>query len=432
MTPDGWRQSPVRELLVGITTGVSVNSEGRPRGPGEVGVLKTSAVTYGVFRHDENKVVVRKDLPRVREHPKRGCVLLSRMNTPALVGASAYVERDWPDLVLPDRIWQLQPNVDRIDGRWLFHLLSAPDTRAALSELASGTSGSMKNLAQEKFMGLRLAVPSLREQRKIATILSSLDDAIEATQAVIDQLAVVKKAMMAELLTRGLPGRHTRFKMTELGEVPESWDVVSVAEVGPGDRPTAQTGPFGAQLRPEDFVDSGVPVLKIGNVRWGRLDLANLDHVSARKARDLARFQVRAGDLLFARQGATTGRNALADERCEGWVINYHIIRVATDHARCLPRYLMTCFNSDLVQKQVGREKGRGNRDGINTENILGFRMPLPTLSEQAQITEALARIEAAVVANEHQVAILQRVKAALMSVVLTGEVRVTPDDEAA
>ena len=59
----------------------------------------------------------------------------------------------------------------------------------------------------------------LPEQRKIAAILSSVDDAIEKTQAVIDQVQVVKRGLMQELLTRGLPGRHTRFKQTEIGEI---------------------------------------------------------------------------------------------------------------------------------------------------------------------------------------------------------------------
>lgn len=275
-------------------------------------------------------------------------------------------------------------------------------------------------------------LPPLAEQKKIAAILSSVDDAIEATQAVIDQLAIVKKAMMAELLTRGLPGRHKKFKMTEIGEVPESWEVVSVADIGPADRSTAQTGPFGAQLRPEDFADSGVPVLKIGNVRWGHLQLDDLDYVRPEKAIELERFRVEPGDLLFARQGATTGRNALADDRCAGWLINYHIIRVSTDHERCIPHHLMTCFNSDLVQKQVGREKGRGNRDGINTTNILNFLLPLPSLGEQKLMTRALRDIDEVLEANVAQLEQLRSIKSALMSVLLTGEVRVKPDEEAA
>ena len=78
---------------------------------------------------------------------------------------------------------------------------------------------------------LPIPLPPLPEQRKIAAILSSVDDAIEASQAVIDQLQVVKKAMMAELLTKGLPGRHKKFKQTEIGEVPEEWSFGDVGEV---------------------------------------------------------------------------------------------------------------------------------------------------------------------------------------------------------
>jgi type I restriction enzyme S subunit len=170
--------------------------------------------------------------------------------------------------------------------------------------------------------------------------------------------------------------------------------------------------------------------LKIGNVRWGYIDLAKLDFISAQKAFELDRFRVRKGDLLFARQGATTGRNALADDRCEGAIINYHIIRVAVDAQRCLPEWLAICFNSDLVQRQVGRDKVRGNRDGINTSNILSFHFPLPDLDEQATMVQAFGAVEASRTASEKELEALRSLKSALMSVLLTGEVRVRVDEE--
>ena len=67
---------------------------------------------------------------------------------------------------------------------------------------------------------------SVPEQRKIAAILSSVDDAMEKTRAVIDQVQIVKSGLMHDLLTRGLPGRHTRFKQTEIGPIPEEWEAV--------------------------------------------------------------------------------------------------------------------------------------------------------------------------------------------------------------
>lgn len=58
-----------------------------------------------------------------------------------------------------------------------------------------------------------------------------MDDAIEKTQAVIDQVQVVKYGLMQELLTRGLPGRHTGFQRTEIGEIPADWDVNRIGEI---------------------------------------------------------------------------------------------------------------------------------------------------------------------------------------------------------
>jgi len=77
--------------------------------------------------------------------------------------------------------------------------------RARLSEGSDRDERLYENISRDKFLAIELLFPPLPEQRKIAAIPSSVDDAIEASQAVIDQLQVVKKAVMAELLTKGLP-----------------------------------------------------------------------------------------------------------------------------------------------------------------------------------------------------------------------------------
>lgn len=98
------------------------------------------------------------------------------------------------------------------------------------------------------FKDLQILLPPLPEQRKIAAILSSVDATIEKTEAVIEQLRVVKKAMMQELLTRGIPGRHRRFKETEIGVVPEEWTefrLEDIAETYSGGTP-ARSNPEAA------------------------------------------------------------------------------------------------------------------------------------------------------------------------------------------
>ena len=100
-----------------------------------------------------------------------------------------------------------------------------------------------------------ILLPPLPEQRKIAAILSSVDEVIEKTEAVIEQLQVVKKAMMQELLTRGLPGRHTRFKQTEIGEIPEEWEV-NGGDLAELRRPGPLRRAIRVDLQDSDFVES--------------------------------------------------------------------------------------------------------------------------------------------------------------------------------
>ena len=103
---------------------------------------------------------------------------------------------------------------------FLYYLLRLH--KRLLERLAAGST--FLEVSKRAVRGLRVSVPPLPEQRKIAAILSSVDDAIEKTRVVIDQVQVVKRGLVQELLTRGLPGRHTRFKQTEIGEMPEEWD----------------------------------------------------------------------------------------------------------------------------------------------------------------------------------------------------------------
>ena len=75
---------------------------------------------------------------------------------------------------------------------------------------------------------LHFQLPPIVEQRKIAAILSSVDNAIEKTQAVINYIQVVKRGLMQELFVRGIPGHHTQFEQSEIGDIPTEWTVVQL------------------------------------------------------------------------------------------------------------------------------------------------------------------------------------------------------------
>lgn len=180
-------------------------------------------------------------------------------------GAFAVVAPELDGVVATNEYPLFSARPDRALPGFLRWALTTESFVKVATDAARGTT-SRKRLNPGDFLRLPLLLPPVPEQRKIAAILSAVDDAIEGTQAVIDQLQVVKKATMAELLTRGVPGQHTRFKQTALGEVPTDWKVVRLESV-------LSDGPTNGLYKPADLIGRGALIAGMtaidGNtLRW--------------------------------------------------------------------------------------------------------------------------------------------------------------------
>ena len=304
-------------------------------------------------------------------------------------------------------------------------LYSLQKRRTSLLRLATGTT--VKGLRIDALKSLPLELPPLPEQRKIAAILSSVDEAIEKTEAVIDQVLIVKRGLVQELLTRGMPGRHTHFQQTPIGDIPADWDFRLLGALATPDR-GLQTGPFGSQLHAADYSPRGVPVLMPKDMMDGRVSDSNSARVPEAKAEGLSRHRVKPGDLLFARRG-DIGRVGVITASEEGWLCGTGCLRFRPKDPTVSPylRYWTSWSKSVrwLNEHAVGQ-----TMLNLNT-SILG-RLPvaLPSESERSDIVEVLETLEKRVTTLEASVAGFRRVKSALMSVLLTGELRVTPDPE--
>lgn len=194
-----WEVEPLAYYVASLDAGVSVNSGDRPAGGDEVGVLKTSCVANGVFDSHENKVVQDlSEIERVKEPVRANTILISRMNTIALVGANAFVEKDAPNLFLPDRLWAAKVT-PKGHARFLAYVLGSERGRAALSGLASGSSGTMKNIGKAEVLALQIYAPSLPEQQRIADCLASLDTQITAESNRLAALKTHKQGLMQQL-----------------------------------------------------------------------------------------------------------------------------------------------------------------------------------------------------------------------------------------
>lgn len=201
--PVEWNVVPFSFFVNSLVAGISVNSEDRPCGPGELGVLKTSALFEGTFSPEENKTVLNSEISRASCTIQQNTILISRMNTPELVGESGYVAFDHPNLVLPDRIWMTVFATDMEDyAKWLSYVLTSTESRRFISLHATGTSGSMKNLSKTSLMSMKCKAPiSKREYRQITQVLDNYAETLKSYYLQLQKLQAIKMGLMQDLLT---------------------------------------------------------------------------------------------------------------------------------------------------------------------------------------------------------------------------------------
>jgi type I restriction enzyme, S subunit len=196
----GWSTRALAACVGDLEAGVSVRSDPALTTPPYV--LKTSALSRGRLIEGQVKSILAADIARARRTVRGGSMLVSRMNTPALVGEVAYAERDRPEIYLPDRVWQVRPAPDGVlDLRWLTLWLSTGAGSARVRDLATGTSGSMKNIPKRAFVSLDVPLPDPAEQRAIADVFIDADAELDALRAHLEKAKAIKEGMMQELLS---------------------------------------------------------------------------------------------------------------------------------------------------------------------------------------------------------------------------------------
>ena len=269
---------------------------------------------------------------------------------------------------------------------------------------------------------------SVREQRKIAAILSSMDDAIEKTQAVIDQVQVVKRGLMQELLTRGLPGRHTRFKQTEIGEIPEEWDAAPL-----GNRAELQPGfPF----KSRDFAAGGDRLLRGSNVGVGRLVWTEdkTEYFPSARRAEVKDYELRDSDIVVAMDRPFVSDGFKVSRVTANDLAALLLQRVGRfRHYRGLtPGYLWQLLQSGYVQGHLQITQKGTDLPHISKTEIESAVCPLPPVDEQESIARCLDTFDAYSTRLEQERRQATKLKTGLMSVLLTGELCVNPAPETA
>ena len=291
--PPGWTKARFGNLFT-LQLGKMLNQRARETEP-QFPYLGNKDVQWGRFEFSELRQMHFDDKEKEKFRLLPGDLLVCEGGA---VGRTALWKGEF-DCYYQKAIHRLRAKDPRVEPRFILHFMRFAAGTDLFSDLTS--QSSIAHLTREKLARLQVSLPPLPEQHKIAAILSSVDDAIEKTQAVIDQVQVVKRGLMQKLLTRGLPGRHERFKQTEIGEIPEEWDVCPTAEM--------REVRLGRQRSPK-FVGGPKPrpYLRVVNVFDDRLDLRDVKQMDF-DAKELDVYRLLPGDVLLTEGDLKSPRN---------------------------------------------------------------------------------------------------------------------------
>lgn len=257
---------------------------------------------------------------------------------------------------------------------------------------------------------IALHLPPLAEQHRIAEVLCSVDEALQATNAVIEQARTVKDGVFQRLLASGID--HNRFKSTEIGEIPEAWNVGTVADLGK--IVTGKTPSTGSA----ELWDGGIPFITPGdlsaNIAWTRASGRNVSELGAAQVKPVQR-----GSVLVTCIGSTIGKLGIASTRC---VTNQQINAICCSEEISPFVYAVAESLKGTLQNLSGKQAV----PIVNKSTFQSIRVPLPPKHEQVAISAIVRSHWDQIETLVRTVATLDAIKASLMAELLTGRKRVS------
>jgi type I restriction enzyme S subunit len=294
------------------------------------------------------------------------------------------------------------------------------------------------HLSVGRITDIPVSVPPLPEQRKIARILTTVDNLIEKTEALIAKYQSVKQGLMHDLFTRGVDEHgHLRppyaeapdlYKESELGWIPREWDfrpLGQLSEVGGGVT-------LGRDLAGSQVVE--LPYLRVANVQDGFLDLSEIKTVAVLKS-EVPRFLLQPGDMLMTEGGDfdKLGRGTVWRGQISPCLHQNHIFRVRPNTALIVSDFLAAVTASSYGKRYfLVSSKQTTNLATINSTQLKAFPVPLPDVEEQSRIISPLRAFERRLQNQQEYLAKLRTTKTALMQDLLTGKVRVKVNESGA
>lgn len=413
LIPDDWKIKQVKEI-----SGCIVPGRNKPKKfDGAIPWVTTSDIDeLGRINNSKISLFISKE----EAHSIGSKVVPYNSVIMSCVGELGVVAVVEDEIVINQQLHAFLPHA-KINSKYLSYVLSS------LREYFYGkaTKTTLPYLNKDNCNSTPIPLPCFEEQTAIANALSDVDALLTELEKLVAKKQAIKTATMQQLLTgkTRLPqfptytegekqGQPKGTKPSELGEIPEDWDVVSLGDIG--------NTVIGLTYSPNDVAEYGTLVLRSSNVQKNTLAYENNVFVDM----DLPeRVIVKEGDILVCvRNGSRNliGKCALIDKYAEGSAFGAFMSIYRTKQSK----FIFFQFQSNVIQNQINEIMG-ATINQITNKDMAAFKVPLPSdEKEQTAIATILSDMDNEIQTLEQRLAKTRQIKQGMMQELLTGRTR--------
>ena len=322
---------------------------------------------------------------------------------------------DFPFLLGADGAKILRPATDKLDCKFLFYyLLQHPVP----------STGYNRHYSWMRRMQVEYPAP-LDEQRHIAEILTTCDEVIEKSEAVVEKYRAIKAGMLKDLFTRGI-GKNGKlrpppesapqlYRDTALGKVPREWEIKTIGEMF-----SFKNG----VSKGKEYFGHGVPIVNFTDVfNKPRITPDALKGRVEMDRHEIESFAVKSGDVFFTRTSETPeeiGMAAVVIGEFVDTVFSGFVLRGRPISEDLEDEFKVFCFRTDAIRKRIVGDCSYTTRALTNGTKLSAIKMGVPSKCEQQRIAERLSAIDAKIAGELAVIAKYRKVKAGLMARLLT------------
>ncbi|EXD31191.1 MULTISPECIES: restriction endonuclease subunit S [Acinetobacter] len=302
-----------------------------------------------------------------------GDILVSTANSWNLVGKCCWIPKLEYSATAGGFISILRANQEKLDQRYLYHWFNSPNTQLLARNCGRQTT-NISNMDLDRCLSIKIPLPPLAEQRRIASILDQADELRQKRQQAIEKL---DQLLQAEFISKFHQKNFPAFNVSDLLENEKSM----------------RTGPFGSQLLHSEFVDEGIHVLGIDNAVQNSFNWAKPRFITEEKYKDLKRYTVKPRDVIITIMG-TCGKCAVVPEDIPTAINTKHLCCITLDQRKCNPEFLHSYFLLHPTARNYLESRAKGAiMSGLNMGIIKELPVELPPIEMQNEFSKLKQKV---------------------------------------